>query len=176
MAHVAPATGPVDYLCDPVPEQFGSILTDPLFRALAGTKLFYGTDWKLRLNPASKRLIKPVLPLSLMAFFESLKEKVSAAKGKLLVAVSLGSVTLVQYASAATLNESIAPILTSVTELFDPLLQLILAAIPLIIALSVSNVCVLPNAPLPGNRVRAWHLRSHPCQNQNLNRSPTNSH
>jgi hypothetical protein len=104
-----------------------------------------------------------------MAFFESLKEKVGAAKGKLLVAVSLGSVTLVQYASAATLNESIAPILTSVTELFVPLLDLILAAVPLIIALSVSNVCVLPNAPLPGNRVRARYLRSHPCQTAHLN-------
>jgi hypothetical protein len=37
----------------------------------------------------------------------------------------------VQYASAATLNESISPILTSVTELFTPLLALIIAAVPL---------------------------------------------
>jgi hypothetical protein len=72
-----------------------------------------------------------------MSMFDKVKEKVSAAKGKLLVAATLGSVTLVQYASAATLNESIAPILTSVTELFVPLLDLILAAVPLIIALSV---------------------------------------
>ena len=72
-----------------------------------------------------------------MAFFESLKEKIGAAKGKLLIAASLGSVSLVQYASAATLNESIGPILESVTELFVPLLALIIAAVPLIVAISV---------------------------------------
>jgi hypothetical protein len=72
-----------------------------------------------------------------MSMFDKVKEKVSAAKMKILAAATLGSVTLVQYASAATLNESIAPILTSVTELFVPLLDLILAAVPLIIALSV---------------------------------------
>lgn len=72
-----------------------------------------------------------------MAIFEAIKNKLSAAKGKVLVAASLGSVTLVQYASAATLNESISPILTSVTELFTPLLAMVLAALPLIISLSV---------------------------------------
>lgn len=44
---------------------------------------------------------------------------------------------LVGLASAATLNESIAPILTSVTELFTPLLNLVLGAVPIIIAISV---------------------------------------
>ena len=72
-----------------------------------------------------------------MAFFEAIKTKLTAAKGKLLVAAGLGSVTLVQLASAATLNESISPILTSVTELFTPLLSLILAALPVIIAISM---------------------------------------
>ena len=72
-----------------------------------------------------------------MAFFEALKEKMTEAKGKLLVAAGLGSVSLVQYASAATLNESIGPILESVTELFVPLLALIIAAVPLIVAISV---------------------------------------
>ena len=72
-----------------------------------------------------------------MAFFESLKEKVTAMKARILAVTTVSLVTLVQYASAATLNESISPILTSVSELFTPLLDLILAAIPLIIALSV---------------------------------------
>lgn len=40
-------------------------------------------------------------------------------------------------ADAATLNESIGPILDSVTELFVPLLALIIAAVPLIVAISV---------------------------------------
>jgi hypothetical protein len=143
MARAAPTTGPVDYLCDPVREQCfvlflqtdREILT--LLRALAGTKIFYGKDWKLRLNPVSDTLIKPILPLSLMAFFESLKEKVSAAKGKLLVAVSLGSVTLVQYASATSINDSVSPILTDVANLMSPLLTLVLAALPIMIALAV---------------------------------------
>jgi hypothetical protein len=108
--------------------------------------------------------------------FDKVKEKVGAAKMKILAVTTLSLVSLVQYAQAATLNESISPILTSVSALFTPLLDLILAAIPLIIALSVSNVCVLPNAPLPGNRVRARHLRCDPAENQNLKRSPTNSH
>jgi hypothetical protein len=72
-----------------------------------------------------------------MAFFESLKEKFQGAKLRILAVTGVSLVTLVQYAQAATLNESISPILTSVSELFTPLLDLILAAIPLIIALSV---------------------------------------
>jgi hypothetical protein len=72
-----------------------------------------------------------------MAFFESLKEKAGAAKGKLLVAVSLGSVTLVQYASATSINDSVSPILTDVANLMSPLLTLVLAALPIMIALAV---------------------------------------
>ena len=72
-----------------------------------------------------------------MVTLTTIKEKMGAAKGKLLIAASIGSVTLVQYASAATLNESIGPILDSVTELFTPLLGLIIAAVPVIIAISV---------------------------------------
>jgi uncharacterized membrane protein (DUF106 family) len=72
-----------------------------------------------------------------MAFFEGLKEKVTAGKARILAVTAVSLMTLVQYAQAATLNESISPILTSVSELFSPLLDLILAAIPLIIALSV---------------------------------------
>lgn len=72
-----------------------------------------------------------------MSFLDKAKEKVSGAKVKILAVATLGSVTLVQYASAATLNESIGPILTSVIELFPSLLALVLAALPIIIAISV---------------------------------------
>ena len=72
-----------------------------------------------------------------MVTLTTIKEQVGAAKGKILIAASLGSVSLVQYASAATLNESISPILTSVTELFTPLLALILGALPVIISISM---------------------------------------
>jgi hypothetical protein len=72
-----------------------------------------------------------------MSYFDTIKEKVAAAKMRILAVTAVSLVTLVQYASAATLNESISPILTSVAELFVPLLALILAAVPLIIALAV---------------------------------------
>lgn len=75
-----------------------------------------------------------------MAILESLKMKaaglVSSAKFKL-AAFGITSMTLVQYASAATLNDSVGPILSDVGELMTPLLNLILATIPLIISISV---------------------------------------
>ena len=40
-------------------------------------------------------------------------------------------------ADAATLNESISPILSSVTELFTPLLAMVVAAVPLIISIAI---------------------------------------
>ena len=72
-----------------------------------------------------------------MSVLDTIKEKVTAMKMRILAVTTVSLVTLVQYASAATLNESISPILTSVTELFTPLLALIIAAVPLIIALAV---------------------------------------
>jgi hypothetical protein len=78
--------------------------------------------------------------MGFMSFLDTVKEKMAGvfASAKAKVAITTVSlVGLVQYASAATLNESISPILTSVTELFTPLLALIIAAVPLIIALSV---------------------------------------
>lgn len=58
-------------------------------------------------------------------------------KGRVLVGLAGATATLAPLASAATLNESIGPILDSVTELFVPLLALIISAVPLIIAISV---------------------------------------
>ena len=72
-----------------------------------------------------------------MSFFDTVKEKMASYKMRILAVTTESLVTLVQYASAATLNESIGPILTSVTELFVPLLALIIAAVPLIVAISV---------------------------------------
>jgi hypothetical protein len=72
-----------------------------------------------------------------MSFFDTVKEKVASAKMRILAVTTVSLVTLVQYASAATLNESIGPILQSVTELFVPLLALVIGAVPLIIAISV---------------------------------------
>lgn len=53
------------------------------------------------------------------------------------LALGAAGVTLAPFASAATLNESIGPILQSVTELFVPLLALIISAVPLIVAISM---------------------------------------
>lgn len=60
--------------------------------------------------------------------------------GNLKFKLGLGAVTtlsLVQYASAATLNDSVGPILEDVGTLMTPLLALILASIPLIISISI---------------------------------------
>jgi hypothetical protein len=72
-----------------------------------------------------------------MSTFDTIKEKMAMYKMRILAVTTVSLVTLVQYASAATLNESIGPILTSVAELFVPLLALVIAAVPLIIAISV---------------------------------------
>ena len=57
-----------------------------------------------------------------MSFLDTMKEKLAgvfaSAKVKLAI-TSVSLVGLVQYAQAATLNESISPILTSVAELFS---------------------------------------------------------
>jgi hypothetical protein len=72
-----------------------------------------------------------------MSFLDTMKEKMAGYKMRILAVTTVSLVTLVQYAQAVTLNESISPILTSVTELFAPLLVLIIAAVPLIVALAV---------------------------------------
>ena len=74
-----------------------------------------------------------------MTSFEDLKTKaigyLGTAKVKLAIA-SVSALGLVQYASA-DLNSSIYPIIDSVTLLFVPLLALIIAAVPLIIAIAI---------------------------------------
>jgi len=72
-----------------------------------------------------------------MSTFDTIKEKMAMYKMRIFAVTTVSLVTLAQCASAATLNESIGPILESVAELFVPLLALVIAAVPLIIAISV---------------------------------------
>ena len=69
--------------------------------------------------------------------FDKLKEMVANKKVTIAIAAGTASMYLVQYASAAGLNDSVGPILTDVALLFIPLLALILAAIPIIIAMAI---------------------------------------
>ena len=71
-----------------------------------------------------------------MSFTDTAKEKMKSVKVRLALA-SVSLMGLVSMASAATLNESVGPILDSVVALFVPLLALIIAAVPLIIALAI---------------------------------------
>jgi hypothetical protein len=72
-----------------------------------------------------------------MSFLDTVKEKMAGYKMRILAVTTVSLVTLVQYAQAATLNESISPILSSVTELFVPLLALVIAAVPIMIAMAL---------------------------------------
>lgn len=60
-----------------------------------------------------------------------------------LMSVATGaSLALVQVASAGTINDSIGPILTSLPTLFTSLVGLIVAAIPIVIVLSIASFIV----------------------------------
>jgi hypothetical protein len=56
---------------------------------------------------------------------------------KALLLVGAAGATLAPYAFAGDLNDSISPILDDMVELFAPLLELIIAAVPLIIAIAL---------------------------------------
>lgn len=53
---------------------------------------------------------------------------------KALLAVGTAGVTLMPYVSAGTLNDSVYPLITDVSELFTPILTLVIAAVPVIVA------------------------------------------
>jgi len=57
-------------------------------------------------------------------------------KARVLIATA-GTLPLVGMASAATLNESVYPLIVDVADLFVPILELVLAAVPVIIAVSI---------------------------------------
>lgn len=56
---------------------------------------------------------------------------------RILAVTTVSLMYLVQYASAASLNDSVSPILNDVALLFVPLLALILAAVPIIICMAI---------------------------------------
>ena len=65
------------------------------------------------------------------------RERIAARKVQIVALGSAGAMFLVSNASAVGMNESISPILTDVASLFTPLLGLVLAAIPLVVAIAV---------------------------------------
>ena len=72
-----------------------------------------------------------------MSSLDTIKEKVASAKMRILAVTTVSLMYLVQYASAASLNDSVSPILNDVALLFVPLLALILAAVPIIICMAI---------------------------------------
>ena len=71
-----------------------------------------------------------------MSFTDRVKTAFGSVKVKLAIA-AIPAMGMVQYASAATLNASIGPVLDSVVELFVPLLALVTAAVPLMIIMAI---------------------------------------
>lgn len=55
-------------------------------------------------------------------------------KTRVMIAAGTVGTTLVPLASAGTLNDSVYPLITDVAELFTPILDLVIAAVPVIIA------------------------------------------
>ena len=55
-------------------------------------------------------------------------------KTRVMIAAGTAGATLMPYASAGTLNDSVYPLITDVAELFTPILDLVIAAVPVIIA------------------------------------------
>ena len=78
--------------------------------------------------------------MQLTAMKEKMVEKINQNR----LAITAGTVMIMTtgFASAGTLNTSVAPILDDVTLLFTPLLSMILGAIPLIIVLAVASFVI----------------------------------
>ena len=78
--------------------------------------------------------------MQLTAMKEKMVEKINQHR----LAITAGTVMIMTtgFASAGTLNTSVAPILDDVTLLFTPLLSMILGAIPLIIVLAVASFVI----------------------------------
>lgn len=72
-----------------------------------------------------------------MSAFDKVKGIMATAKGKALVVVGTASMYLVQYASAGNITDGISPVITDVTELLPLMLALVIAALPIIVALAV---------------------------------------
>lgn len=55
-------------------------------------------------------------------------------KTKALLTIGMAGITLMPYVSAGTLNDSVSPIIEDVTSLFVPILALVVAAVPVVVA------------------------------------------
>jgi len=72
-----------------------------------------------------------------MSALDKVKDFVATTKGKILVVAGTVSMTMVQYASAGNITDGISPVITDVTELLPLMLALVIAALPIIVALAV---------------------------------------
>ena len=72
-----------------------------------------------------------------MSALDKVKDFVATTKGKILVVAGIVSMTMVQYASAGNITDGISPVITDVTELLPLMLALVIAALPIIVALAV---------------------------------------
>jgi len=72
-----------------------------------------------------------------MTTLEKVKGIVATTKGKALIVAGTASMYLVQYASAGNITDGISPVITDVTELLPLMLALVIAALPIIVALAV---------------------------------------
>jgi hypothetical protein len=117
---------------------------------LCNWKLFYGvlalgrdasnffTEFCLTSQGITKIYILVGANQRCMSYFTDIKEKyVTKVVAYRMALTALMLSGLVGMASAATLNDTIGPILQGLAEIFVPLLAMILAAIPIIIALAV---------------------------------------
>jgi uncharacterized membrane protein YgaE (UPF0421/DUF939 family) len=72
--------------------------------------------------------------MTLLEFKQKIADRVSASRMAILSLMLTG---LVGMASAAALNDSIAPIIAGVTLLFVPLLAVIVAGVPVIVTIAI---------------------------------------
>jgi hypothetical protein len=72
-----------------------------------------------------------------MSALDRFKTIMATAKGKALVVVGTAGMFIVQNVSAGNITDGISPVITDVTELLPLMLALVIASLPIIVALSV---------------------------------------
>lgn len=91
--------------------------------------------------------------MTLLAIKQKIADRVSVNR---VVILSLLMSGLVGVASAATLNDSVYPIIVGVTLLFVPLLAVIVAGVPLVVTIAIS-ICVINELPMLAYIVHTRH-------------------
>jgi len=95
-----------------------------------------------------------------MSALDRVKTILATAKGKALIVAGTVSMTMVQYASAGNITDGISPVIIDVTELLPLMLALVIAALPIIVALAVClDVKVsepVDRVPLRAVRWNSW--------------------